>query len=377
MSTMTKPERSQASRLNDFPRPIRRIRKILSFVACLILIFSLFVTPASAADSSVSSFIFYPNTDIYFPPEKSNCDSYVVCHNNSGLFYLIYFNDADVGDSFTAKTYGTSYYEFHFPAGTTYYTFSDAASCFSFLRFGSETCDVESLATYTAGSDYIRAKNSGLFFTNSSSLKTNYLDKGPGADESYYAYFNNIDSKQYVLCICTVEGIEDPVAIFTNSIPFFNSYSKTLSCSENMFFFHGNSEEDCINFFKHEDGSGLNKIDKGTSLSNVTAFLASSCNIVDTATGQVCFPSTNLGQIVEGGMSTDEITADGIHSSDKLSKSMIQDLLDLFDSIVEAIKSIPSLFDWLPDSFRVAIYSTLITFCVILVVFLVLKIIHG
>lgn len=369
---MIKPAKSQGSKSSKIPVGLKRS---LSVVACLIVIFSLFTLPVSAADNSVSSFLFYPDGEFYSP---DGYDSYIVCHNSNNVFYLIYFNDSEVGDTVTAKNYGTTSYEIYFPLGRVYYKFSDSASCFSFLRFGSETCDVSALTTpVVSENNYIRAKKTGLYFTNSSSMKSVYLtgNGGPGYDDAYYAYFNNVDSKQYILCICTVEGVEDPVAIFTNTIPTYDSSTQELSCGSNMYFFHGRTQEDCLKFFKDEDGSGLYKIARGTMLSNVTSFLASSCNIADIATGQVYFYAGGLEGELDVG--SDTLNSDELASSDRLSKKMIESFLGVFDDVLSAITAIPLLYAWLPASFSAAIYTILAIFVVVLIVLIALKIIHG
>lgn len=375
---MTKTEKSQESRQNKKRlRPFGRSRKIFSVVACLILIFSLFTIPVSAADNSISSFLFYPNASFYSP---DGFDSYVVFNDMNSAFYIVYFNNSDVGSTVTAKTYGTAYYEFTFPVGSKYYKFNDAASCFSFLRYGSSTCDVSSLATSVDNTNgFVRGVKNGVFLTNSSSMKTKYLtaNGGPGFDESYYAYFNNVDSKQFILCFVTVSGLDSPVAIFTNIVPVYNSKTLELNCDGNMFFFYAPTKDDCIQFLKNEDGSALTQISKGKTLSNVTSFVASSCNISDIATGQVYFYSTGLEDELGTNSSSGELNPDGLDGKDKLDLDDIKTLSTVFNDIFEAIKSIPHLFDWLPHGFKAAIDTILVTFGIVLVILVALKIVHG
>lgn len=304
-------------------------------------------------------------------------DSYLV-YQYSSYYCLLYFNDADVSNfsltaGSTAKLYTTTEYR-------SFYKFDTMADLLSWLRFNSSTCDVSALLSdyRTTSNDYLMIKTGGPILTNSSSMKTLLSNAGYAPDESYYAYFHNVDSKHYVLCFVTISGADSPIAVFANNIPAYDSSTKKLTCPNGtMYGFYADTLDDCINFLKNEDGSKLTKIEKGVQLLNVTSFVASSCDIMDTSTGLVYFHAKDLDGNDIGDMNVSDLNPDDLAVKDHLEPGMISRLLGVANDIIQGITAIPLLFGWLPSGFSIAINSILVIFVVLLIVLIVLKIIHG
>lgn len=367
-------EKSQELRRNRTRlRPFGYFKKIFCIVACLILVFSLFTIPAFAADSSVSSFLFYADDDVYMEPGYD----YYVINQYSGSYYLSY-HTADEIANYTITSHNSTYLKVNMSRKLWYYMFDSMADLLSFLRFNSETCNASSLATRKeSANEYFYVQRTGVIMTNCPSLKVKFSDAGYAVDGSYYAYFNNVDAKHYVLCFVTVSNSEYPLAIFVNSIPQYNSSTQVLSSTTPMYIFRADTVEGCLKFFKDEDGSDLLEIAKGTELNNVTSFVASSCDIIDLYTGQVFFHAKDFDGKEIGNLTINNLNSEDLHASTALSVDMIDSLLAFGDNILASIAAIPHLFDWLPSGFAVAINSILITFGILLVALIALKIIHG
>lgn len=389
MSTTTKPEESQALRLSKNKRPIGRLNKLFCVCSCVVILLSIFIIPASAADNSVSSFLFYDDGSVYMEP---GYDYYVINEyksNSTTYYYLSYHTASEIEDYTVTKINASENLKISMSRKLWYYRFDTAADLFSFLRFNGTTCDTSSLAKrMESDNEYFYVKRSGIIMTNCSSLKTKFTDAGYPCDFTYYAYFNDTNSKQYILCFVTMSDSSSPVAVFSPSVPTYNSETQELTCSDTMYFFYANTLEGAIDFLVEENGHDLTSIKKGTSLGNVTEFVASSCSIVDTATNSVCFPTTRLEDLLgdsvgdsngdsgsdndnehggSGGSFGDDTSDDGFIKRFREFKSTLESLID----------SLPSFFSWLPENFQSQLNGALITFAGLVVAMIVLKAIHG
>ena len=303
-------------------------------------------------------------------------DYYVINQYNSN-YYLSYHTAEEI-ESYTVSIYNSSNLKVSMSRKLWYYMFNSMADLLSFLRFNSSTCDVSSLSTKKdSDNEYFYVKRSGVIMTNCPSLKTKFSDAGYAPDESYYAYFHNTDSKKYVLCFVTVSGVDSPVAVFAKAIPTYDSSTQELRCDSGMYGFWSDTIDGALNFLKNEDGSALTKIDYGMILPNVTSFVASNCDIIDTSSGLVFFHAKDLDGNDIGDLDINNMNPDDLAVKDHLEPGMISRLLGVANDIIQGITAIPILFGWLPSGFSIAINSILVVFVVLLIVLIVLKIIHG
>lgn len=317
-------------------------KRLILTILITVVALSFSVLPSFAA---VSSFRF---TSTNFRANRDGYDYWAI-YQYSNWYYLAYFNGTDVSNMSLEKWDNTNTHILGLPDGLPYLRFANATKAFTYAAFDTAKCDASGLIDKEMSSESNTAdwlvKSTGVMMTNCSAFAEMWLDFGLSIDSGYHIYFNNADTKEYVICAVLVDDTNRIKCVISESVPTFDADTNVLTCSSDMYIFDFEDLQAAKDFIMYMDPDVVGGVYNAKSLNNVSKFYYSSYNIIDLNTNAVIHYATD----------PDGTTQDPIGSG-VLTPENEDDLNSFFDSIISFFLGIDSWFDsWLPENYATPI----------------------